>query len=167
MLDRNRERVFFIYLGVIGLLLVIGLIRADVQQSEAVEQTQMYSQCMTYMENGQFQEALPILKMLYPQQPDSWEITWYYGVTLDETGNQKDALRYIARAGLLRPALFSEPGYTVSYGRALYENRQYDLAEKFLLLARKGGGSPEIQQIIDDLLREIDLKTTSGAGDKP
>lgn len=155
---KQRNLIFYGFLSVsLILVLVLGIIGSE-QNTKWAQEDAMHKQGIKLIQQGEFEEALPLYEHLLAQERNhkSPHLYWEYGVCLAGQEKYKEALPYYEQAQEKDKFLVRNSNFMYQWSKILAENKQKEKAQRYLTLARKEASDEKVQGQMDKLLQELE-----------
>ncbi|AEH46341.1 Tetratricopeptide repeat-containing protein [Parageobacillus thermoglucosidasius C56-YS93] len=159
MSEKMRRLCFLSTFVLIVLCVSYGIFKGKNQDQIYKNRYEQYIYAQHLLQEQKANEALPILKKLYRQYPDRYNIMRDLGLAYALAGDFSKASFYYDKALEQRPFLRIDPIFMVQFGEISYFNGEYAKAKVLLEEARQLAGSEKYHQRIDELLTSIQSKS--------
>jgi tetratricopeptide (TPR) repeat protein len=158
MSEKMRRLCFLSIFALIALCVSYGILKGKNQDQVYKNQYKQYIYAQYLLGEQKVDEALPVLKKLYKQHPERYNIMRDLGLAYALTGDFSKASFYYDKALKQRPFLQVDSIFMVQFGEISYFNGEYLKAKVVLEKAKQLDGSQKYHQRIDELLASIQSK---------
>ncbi|OMP66624.1 tetratricopeptide repeat protein [Domibacillus epiphyticus] len=148
--------------AVLILTVVIGFIYVNIagkkEEEKYVQEFNTYQNAISLMQQGDFKQAVPLLKQVEAEQQDSVPIKQYLGMALVNTGEVEEAVTKYQEVVDLNPYKIEDAEFMLQFGEVLSITGKHKEAKIVLEQCQKlaaPSGIPDYQEKVNLLLAEV------------
>lgn len=151
----------FLVGGIVGILLV-GLLYVSFsgkkQDEKFLDEQTTYNQALQHLKGGQYDQALPLLKEVKKEQPDSVTVNYYTGLALANTGDWMGSAKEFQTVINLNPYKVEDSVFMIQFAEILLNAKKKDEAKVVLKRCQTlpvPKQIPDYQMRVKNLLKQV------------
>ena len=102
------------------------------QDEQFATEQATYNQALQHLQQGQYDQALPLMKQVEKEQPESMPVKYYTGLTLANTGDWVGAAQEFQKALDLNPYKVEDSMFMLQFAEVLTNANKLDAAKVVL-----------------------------------